>query len=491
MKKLLPANGLNLALLSFAAIQTLAQTKPNIVFIMTDQQEYHMLSCEGNKWLSTPNIDKIASMGYRFENNYCANPVSMPSRFSLLTGHYASEVGVKENTSAWDKEKVNEIVSKGALGVLFQNAGYETLYSGKTHLYGTRDVSEYGFKLNTLDPYDGPAIYAEKVLAEKGKVKQEKPFFLFLSFLNPHDICYKAGADKRYPDNLPPANVHETSRLIEYQKTLTAEEYQKQIPPAPSNLEPINGELPDMVSMAAQGRNWDMKQWDFYRWMYYRLTESVDNQIGRVLSALEKSGLMENTIIVFTSDHGEMDESHKLITKNVMFEESQRVPLIFAGKGIKANFIDKKTLTCNGLDFLPTICDLVGIQSPKGLHGVSLKSYLTGQGKSPNRKFIITEDYNAFQIHDGRYKFTIYELPGNPEMLTDLVVNPEETINYANDPSYAGIKGKLKKLLMEDLTNRNLTPLKDDRTIQHLRQIENEKGTRKGERSKLKEDFVD
>ena len=491
MKKTLPTNKLNLALLGLTALPVAALSKPNVVFIMTDQQEYQMLSCMGNKWLSTPNIDRIASMGYRFENNYCANPVSMPSRFSLLTGHYASEVGVKENTTAFDKEKVLRITSTDALGNLFLKAGYQTLYSGKTHLYGTKDLKEYGFTLTDSDPYDGPAIYAEKMLADYGKVKQEKPFFLFLSFLNPHDICYKAGMDKRFPDNLPEANARETARLIALQKTLSPEEYKKQIPPAPTNLAPINGELPDMVSMAAQGRQWTDEQWDFYRWMYYRLTESVDRQIGHVLAALEKSGQLNNTIIVFTSDHGEMNESHKLITKNVMFEESQRVPLIFAGKGIKSNFADKKTLTCNGLDFLPTICDLVGIQSPKGLHGVSLKPYLTGKGKTPDRKFIVTEDYNSVQIHDGRYKFTIYELPGNPEILVDLVANPSETINYVNTPSYANIKSNLKKLLMEDLKSRDLLPLKTDRTIQNLRQIEKEKGTRKGERSKLKEDFVD
>ena len=125
------------------------------------------------------------------------------------------------------------------------------------------------------------------------------------------------------------------------------------------------------------------------------------------------------------------------------------------------------------------------------MHGVSLKPYLTGKGKTPDRKFIITEDYNSFQIHDGRYKLTIYELPGNPEMLVDLVANPTETINYADNPAFADIKAKLKKLLMEDLTSRGQTPLKQDRTIQHIREIEKEKGTRKGERSKLKEEFVD
>jgi arylsulfatase A-like enzyme len=223
--------------------------------------------------------------------------------------------------------------------------------------------------------------------------------------------------------------------------------------------------------------------------MYHRLTESVDAQIGRALTALKKAGLEENTIIVFTSDHGEMNRSHGLITKNVMFEECQRVPLIFAGKGIKSNTVDTSTLTCNGLDFLPTICDLAGIEIPKGLPGVSLKPLLTGQGQAPDRKYIITEDYNAYQINDGRHKYTVYELPGNPEMLTDLAVNPGETINYSDDPAYHAIKTALKKELMADLSRRGLTPLPQDRTIQHIREIEKAKSTRKKERSKLKIDY--
>ena len=483
MKNILPSNKLNLALLGFSAIPLLAQTKPNVLFIMTDQQTYNMMSCEGNKWLSTPNMDKIASMGYRFEKTYCANPVSMPSRFSLLTGHYASEVGVKQNTPAYNESKVRQILTTDALGNLFSNAGYETLYSGKTHLYtGTRDLTGYGFKLNDTDPYDGPAIYAEQVLPT---IEKDKPFFLFLSFLNPHDICYKAGMDARYPGKLPVANVRETDRLLALQKTLSPEVYQKQIPPHATNTSPINGEDPEMVIMANQGRNWSKAEWDLYGWMYCRLTESVDFQIGRVLNALEKAGLTDNTIIVFTSDHGEMNGSHGLITKNVMFEECQRVPFIFAGKSIKSNYQDNTTLVCNGLDFIPTICDLTGIKSPDNLPGVSLKSCLTGDGKKTERKYIITEDYNANQIHDGRYKYTIYELPGNPEILTDLKTNPGETINYANDPKYKTIKENLKKDLMANLSKRGLTPIPDNRTKKYLRQIEDEFLTsKKGKSSK-------
>jgi len=462
----------SLVLIIGAGSSILAGTKPNVLFIMTDQQSYNMMSCMGNKWLSTPNMDRIASKGTRFDKTYCVNPVCMPSRFSLLTGHYASEVGVKENTSNFNAAKVDEIISKDALGNIFRKAGYETFYSGKTHLYGTKDVSEYGFKINNTDPYDGPAIYAEQFLNEIGKDKNSKSFLLFLSFLNPHDICYKAGMDKRYPEGLPAANVRETARLLALQKTLLPETYLKQIPPKATNPAPINGEHPDMVSMDIFPRSWNNEQLDLYNWMYHRLTESVDFQIGRVLTALKNAGLEENTIVVFTSDHGDMNGSHGLILKNVLFEECQRVPLIFSGKGIKSNFVDKSTLVCNGLDFIPTICDLAGIEIPKGLHGISLKPLLTGERNNTERKYIVTEDYNGFQITDGRYKYTIYELPGNPEILTDLQTNPGETINYAQDPACKETKAILKKELMANLSKRGLTPLAQDRTIENLRKLE-------------------
>jgi len=459
----------------------LAQQKPNILFIITDQQSYNMMSCMGNKWLRTPNMDKIASMGYRFDKAYCSNPVCTPSRFSLMTGHYASDIEAKSNTPVYNLQKWNEIVPKGGIGTILKKNGYQTLYSGKVHLYGSKNAEEYGFTINNTDPYDGPAIYAEKMFPELANNK--KPFALFLSFLNPHDICYKAGADKRYPDNLPPDNIRETQRLLLVQKNMSIEDYQKQVPPRVSNTAPINGEMYDMVSMDAGARKWDNAQWDLNNWMYLRLTESVDAQIGRVINALEKSGLQNNTIIVFTTDHGDMQGAHGLTLKNVMFEECQRIPFIFAGKGIKENVVDKNNLVCNGIDFLPTICDLTGITIPKNLPGVSLKKLITGKENKINREFIINESYHSFQINDGRYKYTIYELPGNPTTLTDIQENAGETINYNNDPAYLSIKEMLHKKLMTYLGNKNLLPLSQNHSIEELRQIEKEyKKNHKGEK---------
>jgi len=463
---------LSVSLSIISSTLAISQDRPNILFIMTDQQSFNMMSCTGNKWLNTPNIDEIGEKGYRFDITYCANPVSMASRFSLLTGHYASEAGVKENTANYNEEKVLEIASGSSIGNIFKNAGYETLYSGKTHLYGTKDVSEYGFSLHGTDPYDGPAIYAEKALADIGAGSQEQPFFMFLSFMNPHDICYKAGWDKRFPDGLDPDKAAETARLLEVQKALSEAEYKNQIPPRAKNILPINGEDPEMVIMSSLARDWDQATWDLYNWMYYRLTESVDAQIGRVLAALKNSGLEDNTIIVFTSDHGEMNGSHGLILKNVMFEEAQRVPFIFAGKGIKTNYVDTTTMVCNGLDLLPSLCDLAGIEIPAGLPGVSLKPFLTDKGEKPARDYLITEDYNSYQITNKRYKYTIYEIPGNPETLTDLKRNRGETINYIDDPAYSEILTLLKNELMDNLSVRDLTPLPEDRTYKNIRALE-------------------
>ena len=269
--------------------------------------------------------------------------------------------------------------------------------------------------------------------------------------------------------------------MIALQKTLSAAEYRRQIPPKATNISPI-----DQTRARIFVDKWDDAQWELYNWMYHRLTESVDAQIGRVLTALENAGLEENTIIVFTSDHGDMNGAHGLILKGVTFEEDQRVPLIFAGKGIKRNYVDKSTLVCNGLDFLPTICDLVGIKSPKGLPGISLKPYLTGQGQQPNRKYIITENHDAYQINDGRYKYTIYELPGHPEMLTDLKTNPGETINYAKKSSYSEIKKSLNKELMDNLSKRGLTPLLENEIKENIPVLKNAKKPNKNGKPKLK-----
>ena len=207
--------------------------------------------------------------------------------------------------------------------------------------------------------------------------------------MNPHDICYGAGFDPRFPEKLRPHQIAATQKYIDLRKTLSEEEYRSQIPPVPANMEP-NGVYAEMKEIGSGSRNWTEEQWDFYRWMYCRLVEDVEKQIGRILTALANSGLADNTVVVFTSDHGEMGQSHGLVFKSQLLEEATRTPLLIAGPGIQKGVVDSKNLTC-GIDLVPTLCDLAGISIPKGLSGKSLKPVLTGQTDRIPRDYIIVE----------------------------------------------------------------------------------------------------
>lgn len=450
------------ALCSTVAYARQEPKKLNVLYIMTDQQNYNMMSCMiGNEYISTPNMDRIAAEGYNFVNTYCANPVSMPSRFSLSTGMPASSVNTKGNTqSSIDKEKL-ALYTKNALGNLFNRAGYETVYSGKTHLYGKLDA--YGYTdVRTQDPYDKGCQEAVKYLDSRKKSADNKPFFMFVSFMNPHDICYSAGLDPRFPDHLKGSQAEATKKYLEIKANMSPEEYQRQIPPRMPNEEfmiadPNDPDMPDPARLKSSGadyRTWTEEEQNTFRWMYCRLTESVDELIGQVLDALERSGEKENTIIVFTSDHGELLGAHGYRTKSLLFAEAQRIPFMFAGPGIKKGVMDEETLTCNGYDLLPTLCDFVGIEAPDYLPGISLKPALTGNKKKlEKREYIVTECSNAYQITDGVNKLTLHEFDGYPRTFTNLEEDPYEKVNMLKDARYANVikemQAELDRVLKE------------------------------------------
>lgn len=462
-------------------------SKPNILIIMTDEQSYNMLSYMGNEYVRTPALDKLAKRGYTFGKTYVTDPVCQASRFSLQTGYYPSKVGIKENlrrkrrprykkygdyiqkSYAFDPRKV-ERMKKKALGNVIRRAGYETYYVGKRHLY--TGSSGWGYKFYTKNAYTGPVKFAKKMFPKLANDKDHKPFLAFLSFKEPHDICYLLFHNTVYvPKRL--------SKVLRMKKSMNRFSYLKQVPPKLTS-KPIKGANPEMFAFASMHRSrirkgWelkikgaDQKRWGLYRWVYARLVEIADQEIGHVLDALRASGLKKNTIVIFTSDHGDMQGDHGMNGKNVLLEQAQRVPFIFAGPGIKENQINNSILVMNGLDLLPTICDLIGVEPPKGLPGISLEPYLTGSGKKPERKYLISESFNSFQITDGRYKYTIFELRGHPELLIDLKKYPNENVNLANNSAYAKIKEKLKHKLMQNLARRGLTPLPTDRMMKYL-----------------------
>ncbi|MEE8452561.1 MAG: sulfatase-like hydrolase/transferase [Thermoguttaceae bacterium] len=425
--------------------------RPNILLIVTDQQQAAMMSCTGNRWLKTPAMDSLALGGTRFERAYAANPVCVAARFSLLTGHYPSAVGLRHNGS---KTSGTESFARRAMGHVFRDAGYRTLYGGKVHLPGAmRNVRDCGFE-TVISPDSRGALAAAcaEFLEKEGPGRHEpdrEPFLLVASFMNPHDICYMAINDYRRRQGLEIVGNRD-SRTCEtfVSKALAADDLttfvQNHCPPLPKNFEVTGGE-PEAISQLIASRSfrkyareqWSEEKWRLHRWVYCRLTEMVDREIGMVLDALRKSGLEDDTLIVFTSDHGDMDSAHRMEHKTAFYEEATRIPLIVTlGGQTKPGHVDRSHLVSNGIDLLPTLCDYAGIAPPEGLPGRSVRILAEGSAPSDWREDLVVENEIGLMVHTGRYKYARYDRGTPREMLLDLQNDPGEMSNLSADPAY-------------------------------------------------------
>ena len=429
--------------------------RPNVLLIMTDQQNAKMMSCAGNEWLNTPNIDRLAARGMRFEKAYVTNPVCSPSRFSMFTGLYPSVINMRHNKSELDEEKLSQIIP-GSIGFTFKSAGYETYYGGKVHLpSGGNNAYNYGFdNLITMDQRDDLADKSAEFLLNR---KSDAPFLYVVSLINPHDICFEAIRQHQPESKAAKITPHQLLDAIQIPDSLSEEEfYAGYCPPLPDNFEPSKKEsdaiyeLEELHPFTIYAReNWDEKDWRRHRWAYHRLTESVDEQIGRVLDALEKSGVRDNTIVIFTSDHGEMSASHRLEHKTVFYEESSNIPLIVWYEGIKnSGAVDDQHLISNGLDLYPTLCELTGIKIPEGLQGISFAPLLNGENYN-GRKYLILENEIGFMIRDFHMKYAVYD--NGSETLFDTEKDPGEMKNIAGHPKYKKEQKILRKHLLDYL----------------------------------------
>ena len=337
-----------LAALSFrlaATGQAVEQSdKPNILFIITDQHHARMLSSAGNPYLKTRALDSMARSGIRFSRAYVCNPVCVPSRISMATGVMAGRFGVFNNGM---KATIPKEVSTNSLGKLIKAGGYDTFYGGKVHMAPELTPLKAGYDEYCKDQRDK----LPEACIEFMTRKRDKPFFAVASFINPHDICFAYNA--RQPNRKGKPLV---DRLYREAQALPAD----QLPPLPDNSavpkrEPnaIEANMKEISVTPAKliRKDYNNRDWRNYRWIYCRLTERVDAQIGRLLDALKVHDLEKNTLVIFTSDHGDMDGSHRLASKNVFYENSVGVPFIMQYKGvIPTGVVDNKSLISNGLD---------------------------------------------------------------------------------------------------------------------------------------------
>jgi len=420
--------------------------RPNLLLIITDQQHAGMMSCTGNPYLKTPGIDSLAANGVRFERAYAANPVCVPSRVSMFTGHMPSHFGMRSNAEA--RNQAPEAAVQRAMGRLLREAGYATYFGGKTHWMRGMTPESLGFETISRDQRDGLA----RTCAEFLKREHDKPFLLVASLINPHDICYMAIDDYTRSQGKPVMYPHsrvERQRLAEALKLpegVSREEFFERLcPPVPENFE-VPALEPEAVTQRYLGarsfrrwarENWSAERWREHRWAYCRLTEMVDAQIATILDAMRAAGLEENTVVIFTSDHGDLDAAHRLEHKSIPYEEAARVPFLVSGRGVAKNGrVDDEHLVSVGLDLIPTLCDYAGVEPPADLRGRSVRALAEGREADGWPDQVVVESRAGRMIRTDRFKYVVYEDGRHREQLTDLDADPGEMTNLAEDPKH-------------------------------------------------------
>jgi len=429
--------------------------KPNILFIMTDQQFADALGCAGNKYLKTPNIDSIAARGTRFTRAYCANPLCVPSRTSLFTGRYPHAHGKQiNNTKSINTNKFP------TMGTLLSNAGYATGYVGKWHLPYKKDINVSGFNFISTKGKGGDDPRLAAPSAKFIKDSADNPFLLICSFMNPHNIC-QYGRSQPLPDG----DIGEIPAA-------------EKCPPAPKNMEKAK-EQADSLELLWQGRllpvdkkhnnvrkfapldTYTADDWRKYRWAYYRMVELVDKEVGKILSALRKAGLENNTVVIFTSDHGDGIGAHRWAQKNMFYDECARIPLIISHKGTSKKSTSNY-LVNNGIDLLPTICDYAGAKLPTACKGQSLRKIVEGKNGG-KRKYIACSthfvqdknpdgtsiDMQGRMIRTDKFKYYIFDKGKQPEMLIDMDNDPGEMVNLVGNKKYESDLTEHRKLLQQ------------------------------------------
>ncbi len=410
--------------------------RPNILYIFTDQQSADLMSCAGNGDLSTPAMDRLAASGVRFDRAYCTYPLCTPARAGMFTGRWPHEVGIHGNDVP-----IDPAFREQELGHLLTAAGYECVYGGKWHIPEIAIPEGHGFE--RISGFDDVAL--PDACAAFFRRTHDRPFFLVASFDNPHNIC-EWGRDQVLPwgDIGPAPRVEECPSLppnhpiAPYEPTALARHREHY-----TRLGLLTETTPD--------------DWRRLRWAYCRLTERVDAQIGRILDALDAAGLADETLVVFSSDHGDQNGSHLLAHKMVLYDESARVPLIFSGAGVTRRGEIDSHLVTNGPELVRTICTCAGVDPPEALLGHSLRPLLeSGRVEAPNEYVVSETNLEVYargcparMVRSDRYKYVAYEKGRPREQLFDMDRDPGEMVNLAFDARFEDVLRQHREHLRE------------------------------------------
>jgi arylsulfatase A-like enzyme len=457
--------------------------RPNIVWICTDQQRYDTIGLLGNPYVNTPNIDQLVRSGVAFENAYCQTPICTPSRASFLTGMYPSSVHACLNGNDYWADAMP------LLPKILSDAGYDCGLVGKLHLAGTYNRKEprkndgyryFKWSSSPIDMWQEGHDYSDWL---KGKG------FSLKDFASPPDGDNYIGIESGIPAELHQSTwcAEKAVEFIEHEAVgpwfLSVNPYDPHPPfnppqeyldhypfdemPGPlfreSDLK--NQELMKTVDFQTQARNPEEFNAKALQAAYYAMIELIDVNVGKILNSLKKSGNLENTIVIFMSDHGEALGDHGLLLKGCRFYEGLiKVPLILSSPG---RFLDD--VRSNALvqlnDIMPTLLDACNIEIPECIEGKSLYPLLTGKKSLQyHRETARCEYYRALNpdwrpnfegsygtmIRDQRYKLSIYH--GHKEgELYDLEQDPGEFENLWESPAHSDVKFELMKRSFDEL----------------------------------------
>ena len=411
-------------------------TPPNVLVIISDQHSGLLMTQTGYQHMETPGIDKIAEQGVTFTRSYCTYPVCVAARASFMTGMMPSKSS-------------GDLTSYQSIGKTMLDAGYETAYFGKWHVGRS--------KMDKVSDWHGFETYQDlrrdtktkELTVDFLKQDRERPFFLMTSFLNPHDCCELARNIAGLGDDYRDGPVEENMDL-------------EFCPPLPANFDipPDEAEgfstrrLPDSSDHTNYGKHpvkyWTETEWRQYMYGYDRLVEKVDAHILDVMNTLEAEGLLENTLVIYTSDHGDGHASHQWNQKMTFYEESINIPFIVSWKGHTiAGRIDEETLVSNGLDMYPTICKIAGVSWPEVLPGTDLSPfYLKDADPTTGREYVVSEINQTARYEDGRvvlkgrmvvskdHKYILFDGGENREQFFDVKKDPGEMNPVTMNPDY-------------------------------------------------------
>jgi arylsulfatase A-like enzyme len=482
--RLLPAL---LAAASLGPAFAAPDARPNILFIFSDDHARQAISAYGSRVNQTPNLDRLAAAGMRFTQACVTNSICTPSRASVLTGKYSHANGVPV-FNRFDG-------SQPTVAKMLQAAGYHTGMIGKWHLGSDPTGFDRWIVLPGQGVYFDPDfITPQGRLTIKGYVSsittqlgiafletrpKDRPFFLMLHHKAPHRPWEPDARNQaRFKDQVipEPATLWDDyatrpAALPENLQTVANDLTRRDLklaipadlPPGPKRQQWLAGKpmelavaQPDGSKKLLTGR--DLARWKYQRYMqdYLACVQGVDDSVGEVLDYLDRTGLAQNTIVIYSSDNGWYLGDHGLYDKRFMYEPGLHIPLIVRGPGVAAGTVNAQFAL--NVDFAPTFLELAGLKTPADMHGRSLVPLLHGQTPPDWRTSIYYRYYHDPGDHNTRSHLgvrtathkLIYYWKKNAWEFFDLVHDPDELKNLIDDPAQAatiaGLKAEIARL---------------------------------------------